>query len=254
MEPYLIKGITAFVLPPGGNLLLAFAGLLLMFRYRSAGVAVILVSLLSLYGFSMPIVANSLSKGLEEISPYPLRAPGAETMRVIIVLGGGRNGFAPEYGGETVSRESLERVRYAARLQRKTGLPILVTGGQSLGDSIDEATLMKRALEEDFSVPVKWVDNKARNTEENAQLSAKLLKMEGIYRGYVVSHAAHLRRAVEAFERAGMVVIPAPTGFQKSAAGPKGILAILPTSAALDESAGVLYEKLGAIWYGWRYE
>jgi len=254
MELYLTKSIAAFVLPPGGNLVLAFAGLLLLFRYRSAGVAVILVSVLSLYGFSMPIVANSMSKGLEEVSPYPLRASGAETMRAIIVLGGGRSEFAPEYGGETVSAENLERLRYAARLHRKTGLPVLVTGGNLFGDAINEATLMKRALEEDFSVPVKWVETKARNTEENAQLSAKILKAEGIHRGYVVSHAAHLRRAVDAFKRAGMVVIPAPTGFQKSAAGAKGLPSVLPSSSALKESAGVLYERLGAIWYGWRYD
>ncbi len=254
MELYLTKSIVAFVLPPGGNLLLAFAGLLLLFRHRLAGVTVILVSMLSLYGFSMPIVANSMSKGLEEVSPYPLRASGAETMRAIIVLGGGRNAFAPEYGGETVSRESLERLRYAARLHRKTGLPVLVTGGNPFGDAIDEAALMKRALEEDFGVPVKWVENKAKNTEENAQLSAKILKAEGIHRGYVVSHAAHLGRAVDAFKRTGMVVIPAPTGFQKSAAVPKGILSIFPSASALKESAGVLYERLGAIWYGWRYD
>lgn len=254
MELYLTKSIAAFVIPPGGNLLLAFAGLLLLFRYRLAGVAVILVSMLSLYGFSMPIVANSMSKGLEEISPYPLRASAAETMRAIIVLGGGRNEFAPEYGGETVSAESLERVRYAARLHRKTGLPVLVTGGKRLRDDIDEATLMKRALEEDFSVPVKWVDTKARNTEENAQISAKILKAEGIHRAYVVSHAAHLGRALGAFKRTGMVVIPAPTGFRKSAGKTKGILALLPSADALEQSAGVFHEHLGAIWYGWRYD
>ena len=254
MELYLTKGVSMFLLPPGINLLLGFVGLLLLFRYRRTGVAVILVSLLGLYALSTPIVANSLSKSLEEISPYPLRAPDAESMRAIIVLGGGRNHFAPEYGGETISKESLVRLRYAARLQRKTGLPILVTGGNPFGESIDEATLMKRALVEDFQVPVKWVESKARNTEENAQLAAKILKLEGIHRGYVVSHAAHLRRAVDAFKRAGMLVIPAPTGFEKVAANPTGILAITPSASALKESAGVFYEKLGGIWYSWRYE
>lgn len=253
MELYLTKSITALVLPPGCNLLLALAGLLLLLRYRRTGVAVIAVSVLSLYLFSMPMVANALSRGLEEVSPYPLRADGAESMRAIIVLGGGRNDFAPEYGGETVSSQTLERLRYAARLHRKTGLPILVTGGQPFGENVGEATLMRQVLEEDFKVPVKWIEPKSKNTEQNAQLSAKILTAEGIYRGYVVSHASHLRRAVNAFQRAGMVVIPAPTAFEKKPAGPEGIMSILPSASALGETSGVLYERLGSIWYSWRY-
>lgn len=254
MELILTKSLAALVLPPGGNLLLALVGLLLLFRWRRTGVAVILVSLLSLYAFSMHVVANSLSKKLEHISPYPLRVPGAESMRAIVVLGGGRNDFAPEYGGETVSSQTLERLRYAARLHRKTGLPILVTGGRPFGEAIDEAALMKRVLEEDFQVPVKWSEGKSRNTEENARFSSEVLKSEGVHRAFLVSHASHLGRAVEAFERAGLGVIPAPTGFEKSGADPEGIMALLPSAGALKQTATVLHEHLGAIWYRLRYE
>ncbi len=254
MELILTKSIAAFMLPPGGNLLLAFVGLLMLSRWRRAGVAVILVSLLSLYGFSMHVVANSLSKNLEEVSPYPLRASGAENMRAIVVLGGGRNDFAPEYGGETVSSETLERLRYAASLHRKTGLPILVTGGQPFGEAVAEATLMKRALEEDFQVPVKWIESNSNNTEENARFSAKILKADGVHRAYLVSHASHLSRAVNAFERAGLGVIPAPTGYRKSESDPRGVMTLLPSARALERSATALHEYLGAVWYALRYD
>ncbi len=254
MELILTKSIAAFVLPPGGNLLLAFVGLLMLSRWRRAGVAVILVSLLSLYGFSMHVVANSLSKNLEEVSPYPLRASGAENMRAIVVLGGGRNDFAPEYGGETVSSETLERLRYAASLHRKTGLPILVTGGQPFGEAVAEATLMKRALEEDFQVPVKWIESNSNNTEENARFSAKILKADGVHRAYLVSHASHLSRAVDAFERAGMGVIPAPTGFRKGDASVSKFITLVPSARALKQSATALREYLGTVWYALRYD
>jgi uncharacterized SAM-binding protein YcdF (DUF218 family) len=254
MELILTKSIAAFMLPPGGNLLLAFAGLLLLSRGRGIGVAAILVSLLSLYTFSLYGVANSLSDSLEQISPYPLRATGAENMRAIIVLGGGRNDFAPEYGGETVSSQTLERLRYAARLHRKTGLPILVSGGQAFGEDVDEAALMKRVLTEDFQVPVKWVEGKSANTEENARFSAKLLKADGVHRAFLVSHAFHLGRAVKAFERAGLGVIPAPTAYQKSAGDTEGIQALLPSARALKISATVLREYLGSVWYALRYD
>ena len=254
MELIFTNSVAAFVLPPGGNLLLAFVGLLLLSRWRRSGVAIILLSALSLYGFSMHLVANSLSKGLEQVSPYPLRASGAEDMRAIVVLGGGRNDFAPEYGGETVSSQTLERLRYAARLHRKTNLPILVTGGQPFGEEISEAALMKRVLVEDFQVPVKWIESESSNTEENARLSAKILKSDGIHRAFLVSHASHLSRAVKAFERAGLGVIPAPTGYQKSGSDPAGILALVPSARALKQSATVLHEYLGAVWYALRFE
>lgn len=254
MELYFTKSIAAFVLPPGGNLLLAVAGLLLLLRYRRAGIAVILVSALSLYGFSMPMVANALSNKLEQVSPYPLRATGAENMQAIVALGGGRHDFAPEYGGETVSAASLERLRYAARLHRKTGLPVLVSGGSPFREHIGEATLMKRVLEKDFGVPVRWQESKSKNTEDNAQLSAKALKADGITRAFVVTHASHMDRAIRAFERTGMNVIAAPTAYEKSPAKPKAVLGLLPSASALEQSANVLYEVLGATWYGWRYD
>jgi uncharacterized SAM-binding protein YcdF (DUF218 family) len=253
MELIFTKSIAAFVLPPGGNLLLASAGLLLLARWRRAGVTLVLLSVLSLYGFSTYPVANSLSKGLEGVSPYPLRAAGAENMRAIVVLGGARNVFAPEYGGETVSSWTLERLRYAAALHRRTGLPILVSGGRPFGVDTDEAGLMKRALMEDFKVPVKWTEGKSRNTEENARFSARMLKADGVHRAFLVSHAFHLSRAVEAFERAGLGVIPAPTAYQRGAVGPGGLMGLLPSARALTISATVLHEHLGAAWYGLRY-
>ena len=254
MEFTLTKIISALVLPPGGNFLLALVGLALLYRWRRAGVAVILVSMLSLYALSTHVVANSLVKRLEEVSPFPLRAADAENMRAIVVLGGGRNDFAPEYGGETVSAETLERLRYAARLHRKTGLPILVTGGQPFGEAVAEAALMKQVLEEDFQVPVKWIEPASKNTEGNARLSAKILKAEGIHRAFLVSHASHLSRAVDAFERAGLGVIAAPTAYRKSPAGGRGVISLMPSAGALEQSATALHEYLGAVWYAMRYE
>jgi hypothetical protein len=37
-----------------------------------------------------------------------------------------------EYGGDTLGRLTLERVRYGARVAKKTGLPVLVAGGSVL--------------------------------------------------------------------------------------------------------------------------
>lgn len=252
LEFYLVKAVTALVLPPGGNLLLALAGLLSLFRHRALGVSLLLVSVVSLYGLSTPMAADALSERLETDSPYPLKAPRAARAGAIVVLGGGRNEFAPEYGGQTVSPESLERARYAARLQRKTGLPILVTGGALSDRAGDEATLMKTVLADDFRAMVKWTEPRARTTEENARYSAEVLSEEGIGTVLLVSHAAHLGRAGEAFERYGIDAVPAPTGFRKRSS-PDSFLRYLPSARALADSARMLHEALGGMWYGWRY-
>lgn len=253
MELYLTKALTTLILPPGGSVSLGILGLLALFRFRRTGIGLLLASVVSLYAFSTPVVADFLSERLEALSPYPLRAPGAEKAQAIVVLGGGRTGFAPEYGGETVSAASLVRLRYAARLHKKTGLPVMVTGGRTFGESLSEAGLMRRVLREDFDTPVRWTEERARTTHENAQHAAAILKDAGIETIFVVSHAIHLRRAVQAFRRAGIEALPAPTGFQKSRSKSLGYLSLLPSANALEDSASVLHEFLGALWYRWRY-
>jgi uncharacterized SAM-binding protein YcdF (DUF218 family) len=54
---------------------------------------------------------------------------------VIVILGGGRRKGAlenpSEYQQQDLSPNSMERLRYGARLSKQTKLPILVTGGCS---------------------------------------------------------------------------------------------------------------------------
>ncbi len=172
----------------------------------------------------------------------------AKAAQAIVVLGGGSYWAAPEYGGDTVSRWSLERIRYAARLHRDTGLPLLVSGGAPLG-GVPEGRSMRDALERDFGVKVRWVEDRSANTRENALLSAALLKEAGVKRVLLVTHAWHMRRAQEAFVNAGLEAIAAPTGYETT--GPLTALDFLPRPGglwaghiALNEWLGRLVQKL----------
>ena len=49
-----------------------------------------------------------------------------------MILGGGLRRSAPEYGGDTLGRLTLERLRYGAMLAKRTGLPVMVSGGTTL--------------------------------------------------------------------------------------------------------------------------
>jgi uncharacterized SAM-binding protein YcdF (DUF218 family) len=158
-----------------------------------------------------------------------------------VILAGGLRRAAPEYGGDTLNGLSLDRVRYGARLARRTGLPVLVSGGIGAGES-READLMRRVLEEELGVKVRWTENRSRNTRENAQRSAVLLREANARRVVLVTHGVDMRRAGAEFRAAGLEVIAAPTGLPGTA--PLGWRDWVPGLGAFAGSYYALYEHL----------
>jgi uncharacterized SAM-binding protein YcdF (DUF218 family) len=254
MELLLVKAVAALVLPPGVNIVLAIAGVLLWRRLRVLAVILLTLSLVTLYAFSTPKVGDALFESLES---HAARLPGAalaEDVGAIVVLAGGRNRNAPEYGGETVAFPSLVRLRYAARLQRESGLPLLVSGGRVYEvEPASEAALIRDVLENELNVPVRWLEERSHNTAENASYSAEILRNENIAAVVLVTHAAHMPRAVDAFEKHGVEVYAAPTGRRTGHRGTASVQNWLPSSGALDRSRIALHEILGRIWYRIRY-
>ena len=148
---------------------------------------------------------------------------------------------------DTVGRYSLERIRYAAKLHRITGKPILATGGAPLGSESSEAAQMKAVLEKEFQVPVKWIEGASRNTHENAYKSFAILKRDGISHIALVTHAWHMPRAEREFEQAGFEVIPAATAY--TTRYKTDIFAFIPTAGALQKSSLFFHEVIGMLWY-----
>lgn len=239
----LSKTIAALLLPPLNLLLLALAGAWLAGRHRRLGRALLAAGLGGLWLLSTPIVANALLDSLSG-SPTPLAADQADA---IVILGGGRVRDSWEYGGDTLGRFSLERVRYGALLARRLDRPVLVSGGSAQGEAVAEATIMAEALEREFGVPVRWIEAGSRNTRENARMSAELLRRDGVGRVFLVTHAWHLPRARPEFEAVGLVVIPAGTGHSlDSDIRP---LDFLPSAPALYQSYYACHEWIGLLWY-----
>lgn len=145
------------------------------------------------YVISTPIVTEYLIEKMEQ----KYRIYSHENIaQAIVVLGSGLNHNAWEYGGVSVSTGELERLRHAAKLHRDTKLPILVTGGDPLQTGYKEAQFMKKTLEDEFNVPVKWVEDKSRTTKENLSLSGSILKSYNIKSVYLVTHAWHMKRTL----------------------------------------------------------
>lgn len=237
------KALTALVLPPTGPLLVALVGLALLGRRPRLGRALAWLGTVGLLVLSLPIVAHGLLRALDP--PPPLDLARAQEAQAIVILGGGVR-EAPEFGGETLGRLSLERVRYGARLARSTKLPVLVTGGRVFGDT-PEANLMKRALEQEFSVPVRWTEERSRDTRSNALESARVLLPLEIRRILLVAHGFDFPRASAEFEAAGFHVIPAPTVIAAEGFSFDSPIELLPNMGALHGSYYALYELLADV-------
>jgi uncharacterized SAM-binding protein YcdF (DUF218 family) len=125
--------------------------------------------------------------------------------------------------------------------------PILVSGGSVTGLTSPEARLMSAILTKEFHVPVRWVEDRSRDTLGNAVESARILKPLGIRTVYLVTHAWHIRRARLAFESVGFEVVAAPTEFRREEE--VGIQDYLPRASALLDSYYFFHEALGYLWY-----
>jgi uncharacterized SAM-binding protein YcdF (DUF218 family) len=199
--------VKVLLLPPNGPLLAVVAGLALAGRWPRLGRRIAVTGLLVLVVLSMPAVGAWMIERLDRTPPLDIRKP--TDAQAIVILGGGVRRYAPEYNGATISGITLARVRYGAQIARSTGLPVLVSGGAAR-DLPAEAPLMRKALFEEFGVPVRWVEARSRDTHENAVNSAVLLKASGVSRVILVGHSFDFPRTRKEFEAAGISVIPAP--------------------------------------------
>jgi uncharacterized SAM-binding protein YcdF (DUF218 family) len=287
---YLRNAVAELLMPPGIwvlSILMAF----LLFKNRPIIKKVIVTSsLVMIWVAATPFFAQSLSSMADEVLDWPKPLVSSEVNlqiaqaqkaqeaqeaqntdapftanatpsvpAAIIVLGGGlRQGaleLAPNLAlnaNQDVSKETMERLRLAARLAKQTQLPILVTGGLPPGaqaGDLSEAAAMARVLNDELGVRVSWIEGRSKTTQENATFSAKLLRDEKISHIYLVSQYWHLPRAQWIFEKAGFTVIPAPTGFESSAHWTP--MDFYP--GALQKTRQIWHELIGALWYRWRY-
>lgn len=247
------KIVAALLLPPGGIIVLLFTGLVLYRRQAKAAAAVIGVATIALYALSVGPVSSRLMAPLERTAVLSDTDSRLADRQAIVVLGGGRRRHAPEYGGETVGARTLERLRYAARLHRRLSLSLVVTGGVVSGPGLPEAELMARTLRDDFAVPVRWIEARSRNTQENAAYTRALLVADDVLRIVLVSHAVHLPRAERMFKEQGFDVLPAPTAFHTGTGEPSTVLDWIPSSDALSQSWYASHEHLGRLWYWLRF-
>lgn len=248
MDIFLIYVLKTVILPPGINIVLLLAGMLLWSRRPVAAKSMVYVATLTLWIMSTPKFMGLMAEPLESGGALDVASIPADAGAIVVLAGGRR--VAPAYNALSVNTESLERLRYAAYLKRKSGLPLAAVGGVVFGDGVPESTLMRDTLENQFGVTVDFLESGSRNTAENASMARRVLTVDNVL---LVTHAAHMPRSQRAFEAVGFKVTPAPVYFLSASIGRDLALDWMPSMRALSGSRFVLHEYLGLVWYRLRY-
>lgn len=240
--------LTTLLLPPGGLLLLLVLAMALARKHRR--LAWTLVATASALLWLLSCHAASYGLGSLLLPSYPaVSASDLKRAQAIVVLGGGVNLYAPEYGEPTMGGHATARLQYGAHLKRQTGLPMLFAGGKGWGASSaqtsSEAEVAAAILQRDTGMTIEWLDKTSRDTREGALKAFEMLAPLHKTTVLLVTNDWHMARSVKQFEKAGFTVIPAPMGFIQPPQNP--LMDYLPSAKALEQTQLILKEWLGRL-------
>lgn len=244
---FLIKKIvTPFILPPGAFVTLALlaGGWMIARRRRRGGAGLAALGLL-MWLAATPFPARPIEAALERGLHQPRRPAGD----VIVLLGGGVDAWAMDMTGRGVPSEAMTaRIVTAVRLQARLDLPVIVTGGRVFHMPVSEAAVAARLLA-DLGVPADRIllEERARDTAENARYCAAICRRQGFARPILVTQSLHMKRAVLAFEAAGLPVTPFPVAIRARLDRPGHWTEWLPQG--FESLRNALHEALGLVYY-----
>jgi len=201
--------------PLNACILGALVGIALL-RWRPALARVTIlacVACLALMTFSP--AGNLLLRPLEERFPTPpadMPAPYG-----ILVLGGAIDGDLSAKHDQVVLEEGGSRITQAALLARRyPNARVFYTGGSPWangGDSVEARQARDLLIGLGVTSQRVGIEERSRNTYENARYSADILKPQPDQVWLLVTSAFHMPRSMGLFRKAGFNVVAYPTDF-----------------------------------------
>jgi uncharacterized SAM-binding protein YcdF (DUF218 family) len=224
--------------------LVVVAVLALWFRRRGLAIT----SLAALWFCSLPVVADTLWRAIEQhaLRPAVATAPAAQA---VVVLGGMTWDIRGEQGMETEWNENADRFWAGLDLYKAGKAPRLFLMAGRLPWEKNQKTeghwLKEKAVE--LGVPAEniWLSPEVQNTFQEAQAVAKELPGGTIL---LVTSAFHMPRARALFEAQGLTVLPFPVDF-RVVENETTLLDFLPNPGALETTTSAMRELLGRAYY-----
>ncbi|MGQ3092936.1 MAG: YdcF family protein [Roseateles sp.] len=219
--------LLAVALPPAPMLLLAAWGGWRLRRGRRFGGFLLVLALAGVWLAGTEAAGELLSRAAGQpvlLSPGQVDALRGRTDGAVLVLGGGVRRHVPEFSAGAPTRITAERLAYGVWLARRSGWPLAFSGG--IGWTATElrqpeADIVARVAAENHGMPLRWAEASSRDTRENAAHTLPLLAKAGVKQVVLVTHDAHMRRALRAFKAEadplGLQMLPAPVGLRDDA-------------------------------------
>ncbi len=219
--------LLALTLPPAPLLLLAAWGGWRLHRRKRLGGLLLALSLVMVWLSCTAAVGELLSRAAGQpalMKPMQIDALRGQKDGAVLVLGGGVRRHVPELDAGAPKTLTAERLAYGVWIARRSGWPLGFSGGVGWTASElsePEANVVARVAAREYGLPLRWAEASSRDTRENASRTLPLLAAAGVKQVVLVTHDAHMRRAVRAFEAVagplGMRVLAAPVGLQDDA-------------------------------------
>ncbi len=209
-------------------------------RRRAFGAAAIAMLLV----FSSSLVADALWSTLEDAAVSTYRPD--RTYDAVILLGGVGDEEVWARRKELALNDNVERLTATNQLLHDGRARVAILSGAAmrpggLSEARELAAFLREwGTDEDRIV----LEERARNTWENAVYSAEIVRARGFSRVLVVTSAFHVPRATDCFRAVGLDVDFLPVDYRAHA--PRFALdEILPRTAAFDRSAAAIREIAG---------
>ncbi|ESR26563.1 YdcF family protein [Lutibaculum baratangense] len=215
---YVVSKIAWLLLAPSNVvcLLLVLGAVLLFTRFYRWGRGFVAVGALLLLTFGFTPLGHLLILPLEERFPPP--ASDAPAPDGIIVLGGSFDTGVTAARGQVALNEAGERLTaFAALASRYPESRLVFSGGSTamLLEHANEAETARLLLESmGLGEGRLLLEDRSRNTAQNAQYSAELVQASTGERWLLVTSAWHMPRAVGAFRTAGLEVAAYPVDYR----------------------------------------
>jgi uncharacterized SAM-binding protein YcdF (DUF218 family) len=198
------------------------AGVILCYtRHAQFGRGLALAAILILLAIATLPLRGVLLAPLENRFPPP--SADLPPPYGIIVLGGAISDPMSAARGQTVFDEGGERITEAVILAKRfPQARVVYTSGTN---SVFGGTSSEAARARDLMVAMGvardrvTIEDKARNSEENASFSAAIVHPDASQRWLVVTSAFHMPRAMGVFEKAGFHPIAYPVSFYTTGRG-----------------------------------
>lgn len=246
---FIEKVISALITPPGVFLLMLIpVAIYLLRKGRSRIIQGLLVMtvvfmFISFSGLGVRMFVIPLEKGYTDIG----LAEVPEKEFPVVVLGGGIKYISTDHA--EINDPALQRLTRGYMLRRRVDTPLVITGGPAVGrNDVGEAEVAEEWLLEMGEKKENIViEDRARNTYENALYVREWLQKKEYDAIYLVTSAIHMRRSRAVFSAQGIEVIEIPAGYAYSHR--LQALDYLPSSGAFQANMRAIHEWIGLLWY-----